>query len=59
MPRKQCACGCGAWFVPSRWTKNPRYIQGHYEASAAGKAAQAKGGRNGRGNAKRRSGVAA
>lgn len=44
---------------PDKWRNRPRYIRGHYEASAAGKAAQAQGGRNGRGDAKRRYGVAA
>ena len=59
MERKTCACGCGATLPPDKWRNRPRYIQGHFEASAAGKAAAAQGGRNGRGDAKRRSGRAA
>jgi len=49
---KRCACGCQE--PQTNPDKRRRYLRGHYEASPAGKASAAKGGRNGTGDKKRR-----
>jgi hypothetical protein len=58
MSPRRCACDCGEWFVP-RESKVRFKSWAHYVRSGLAKVHGAKGGRSGRGDAKRRRKAAA